>query len=45
MSGKLVKEDYGKLRVLFDMTDFHGWDVGAAWEDIEYPILRSRRGH
>ena len=25
---------YGRLRVLFDMIGFHGWDVGAAWEDI-----------
>ena len=31
---RLVKE-HGKLRVLFDMTDFHGWDVGAAWQDVK----------
>ena len=29
---------HGKLRVLFDMTGFHGWDVGAAWEDIKFDI-------
>jgi hypothetical protein len=22
----------GKLRVLYEMTDFHGWDLGALWE-------------
>ena len=25
-----------KLRVLFDMTGFHGWDAGAMWEDIKF---------
>ena len=29
---------YGKLCVLFDMTDFHGWDAGAMWEDIKFDI-------
>jgi hypothetical protein len=28
----------GKLRVLFDMTGFHGWDAGALWEDIKFDI-------
>jgi hypothetical protein len=31
---RLVRQ-HGKLRVLFDMTGFHGWDAGALWEDIE----------
>lgn len=26
---------HGKLRVLFDMTDFHGWSVSAAWQDLK----------
>jgi hypothetical protein len=29
---------HGKLRVLFDMTGFHGWDAGAAWEDLKFGI-------
>ena len=29
---------HGKLRVLFDMTGFHGWDAGALWEDIKFDI-------
>ncbi len=29
---------HGKLRVLFDLTGFHGWDAGAAWEDIKFDI-------
>jgi hypothetical protein len=31
-------QQHGKLRVLFDMTGFHGWDVGAAWEDFKFDI-------
>jgi len=27
---------YGKLRVLFDMTAFHGWEARALWEDIKF---------
>ena len=34
---RLVRE-HGKLSVLFDMTGFHGWDAGAAWEDIKFDI-------
>jgi len=29
---------HGKLRVLFDMTGFQGWDAGAAWEDIKFDL-------
>ena len=29
---------HGRLRVLFDMTDFQGWDAGATWEDIKFDI-------
>ena len=28
----------GKLRLLFDMTGFHGWDAAAAWEDTKFGI-------
>jgi hypothetical protein len=27
---------HGKIRVLVDMHDFHGWDAGALWEDIKF---------
>lgn len=26
----------GKIKILFIMHDFHGWDVGAVWEDIKF---------
>jgi hypothetical protein len=29
---------HGKLRVLFDMTGFHGWDAGALWADTRFAI-------
>ena len=27
-----------KLRVLFDMSGFHGWETGALWEDIKFDL-------
>lgn len=27
---------HGKLRVLFDMAEFHGWTAGALWEDTKF---------
>lgn len=29
---------HAKLRLLFDMTGFHGWDAGAAWEDVKFGV-------
>lgn len=34
---RLVRQ-HGKLRLLFDMTDFHGWEVSAAWEDFKFGV-------
>jgi len=34
---RLVKA-HGKLRVQFDMTDFHGWTAGALWEDTKFAL-------
>lgn len=28
--------DSGKIKILFIMHDFHGWDMGAVWEDIKF---------
>jgi len=33
---------HGKLRVLFDMQDFHGWSAGALWEDIKFDLKHFR---
>src|ERR1700743_611185 len=32
---RLVQK-HGKLRVLFEMADFHGWGDGALWKEIEF---------
>jgi hypothetical protein len=29
---------HGKLRLLFNMTGFHGFDAGAMWEDLKFDI-------
>jgi len=29
---------FGKIRVLFEMLDFHGWDAGALWADIKFDV-------
>ena len=34
---RLIRQ-HGKLSLLFDMTNFHGWDAGAAWEDLKLYI-------
>ena len=33
---------HGKLRILFDMHDFHGWDAGALWEDVKFDLKHFR---
>ena len=32
---RLVKQ-HGKLRMLVEMYDFHGWIGGALWEDTKF---------
>lgn len=34
---RLVKQ-HGKIRVLFEMHDFHGWTAGALWQDIKFDL-------
>ncbi|MEO8614430.1 MAG: STAS/SEC14 domain-containing protein [Luteolibacter sp.] len=29
---------HGKLRVLFDLTGFHGWTTGALWADTKFAV-------
>jgi len=33
---------HGKLRVRFEMHDFHGWSAGALWEDIKFDMRHFR---
>ena len=32
---RLIKE-HGKIRLLVEMHDFHGWTAGALWQDIKF---------
>jgi hypothetical protein len=31
-------KQYGKLRILFVMQDFHGWTANAMWEDLKFDL-------
>jgi hypothetical protein len=28
----------GKVSILVEMVDFHGWDAGALWEDLKFDL-------
>ncbi len=28
--------EHGKIRLLVEMHDFHGWSAGALWEDVKF---------
>jgi hypothetical protein len=34
---RLVRQ-HGKLRVLFEMSAFHGWEASALWEDTKFAL-------
>ncbi len=34
---QLIKR-HGKVRILFEMHDFHGWEAGALWEDLKFDL-------
>jgi hypothetical protein len=38
---KLIAKN-GKVRVLFSMHDFHGWEAGALWQDIKFDLKHFR---
>ena len=27
---------HGKIRILMEMRDFHGWDLAALWQDVKF---------
>ena len=35
--------EFGKVRMLVILNDFHGWDAGALWEDIKFDL--KHHGH
>jgi hypothetical protein len=34
---RLIKQQ-GRIRLLVHMRDFHGWTLGALWEDIKFDL-------
>jgi hypothetical protein len=34
---RLLKQ-HGKIRVLFEMLEFHGWEGAAMWDDIKFDV-------
>ena len=34
---RLVRQ-HGKIRLLFNMSDFHGWKLQAAWDDLKLGV-------
>ena len=30
--------DHGPVRILVDMHGFHGWTLGAVWEDVKFDV-------
>lgn len=34
---RLVRQ-HGKVRVLFEMTDLHGWEAAALWDDMTFDL-------
>ena len=31
-----LHQEHGKLRVLFELHDFHGWTASGLWEDVKF---------
>ena len=34
---RLIRQ-HGKLCLLFELTDFHGWEAGALWDEIKLDV-------
>jgi SpoIIAA-like len=34
---QMIKK-HGKVRVLMELNDFHGWTTGALWEDFKFDL-------
>jgi len=31
-------QQHGKLSVLFEMVEFHGWDAAAMWDELKFDL-------
>jgi hypothetical protein len=37
-----IVQENGSIRILMKMHDFHGWEMGAMWEDIKFATKHCR---
>lgn len=42
-SWKAAIARHGKMRLLFVMQDFHGWEPGAAWDDLRFDLQHANQ--
>lgn len=33
-----LMDQHGKIRILLELHDFHGWTAGALWEDLKFDM-------
>ena len=38
---RLIKQ-FGKIRVIFEMHDFQGWELAGVWEDMKFDLKHFR---
>jgi SpoIIAA-like len=38
---KIIQE-FGRISLLLELDDFHGWDLGAAWDDFKFGMKHSK---
>jgi hypothetical protein len=37
-----LMQQFGRIHILFEMQDFHGWRPGALWEDMKFAAAHFR---
>ena len=42
-SWEQVIAKHSSMRMLFIMEDFHGWEPGAAWDDLRFDATHARK--
>jgi hypothetical protein len=38
---KIIQE-FGRISLLLELDDFHGWDLGAAWDDFKFGLKHNK---
>lgn len=38
VADRIVAEAHGKVRLLVQLEDFHGWDLHGAWDDFKFGV-------